>query len=96
MSYADFERALQIFGLTGPATLAEIKRRHRELAKRFHPDTGAAGDAEAMRRINEAYRLLHDYCSHYRFSFERAAYLEQNPEERLQEQFGEDPIWRGR
>lgn len=96
MSYLEFEQALKLFDLGSGATLAEIKKRHRQLAKRYHPDSADQGDGETMRRINAAYRLLHDYCSNYRFSFSRESYLEQNPEERLQEQFGCDPIWRGR
>jgi curved DNA-binding protein CbpA len=35
-----------------------VARAHRRLAKRYHPDLGADGDAERMRRINDAWALL--------------------------------------
>lgn len=95
MSYDDFAAALAILGLPARATLVEIRQRHRTLAKRLHPDTGGT-DAEAIRALNEAYRLVQDYCRNYRFDFSRAEFLEQNPEERLREQFAHDAIWRGR
>jgi hypothetical protein len=48
-----------------------------------------------MRQVNAAYRLLIDYCTGYRFSFAHDEFFEQNPEERLREQFAQDAIWRG-
>jgi curved DNA-binding protein CbpA len=95
MSYDDFEIALRTLGLPARATLAEIRQRHRTLVKRLHPDAGGS-DTEAIRAVNEAYRLLQDYCRNYRFDFSRTEFLEQNPEERLREQFAQDAIWRGR
>jgi hypothetical protein len=35
------------------------------------------------------------YCRDYRFSFSREEFLEQRPEERLRQQFAQDPIWGG-
>jgi DnaJ-class molecular chaperone len=40
MTYLELRQALEIFGLGEQATLAEIKQRHRELVKRYHPDSG--------------------------------------------------------
>ena len=91
-----FEEAVRILGLPASATLAEVKARHRELVKRHHPDTVADSDPEAIRRINAAYRIVLAYCSNYSFRFNREEFLEQNPEERLREQFAHDAIWRGR
>lgn len=93
MSYADFAAALRTLGLSGRASLAEVRQRHRALVKRLHPDAGGS-DAEAIRALNEAYRLVQEYCRNYRFDFSRAEYLEQNPEERLREQFAHDGIWK--
>jgi len=95
MTFEELNQARHLFGLQERATLRQIKSRHRFLAKRFHPDQGEQGDAEQMRRVNAAYRLLIDYCTGYRFSFTREEYLEQHPEERLREQFARDGIWQG-
>ena len=48
-------------GLGEQASLQEIKTRHRELAKRYHPDAGHQGDGEAIRQLNESYKLLLEY-----------------------------------
>jgi len=95
MTFEELDRARQLFGLHERATLREIKNHHRTLAKRFHPDQGENSDPEQMRQVNAAYQLLIEYCTGYRFSFTRDEFFEQNPEERLREQFAQDAIWRG-
>jgi len=91
-----FEEAVRILGLPASATLVEVKARHRALVKRHHPDAAADADPEAIRRINAAYRIVLTFCTNYSFRFNREEFLEQNPEERLREQFAHDAIWRGR
>ncbi|HET97543.1 MAG TPA: molecular chaperone DnaJ [Desulfurivibrio alkaliphilus] len=99
MTFQELEEALTIFGLERQATLAEIKNRHRELVKRYHPDASPAArppdarEEREIRRINAAYRLLLAYISAYSFSFSEEEFYRQNPEERLQHQFGNDPLW---
>jgi DnaJ-class molecular chaperone len=96
MTYQELQDALAVFGLGERATLAQVKARHRELAKSHHPDRGGGSDPAAMRRINAAYRVLLDYCSGYRYCFSEAEFLEQFPGERLRRQFGWDPVWGGK
>lgn len=50
------QQALAVLGLPPDATRQQIKRRYRELAKKYHPDLG--GDQKEMRRIIAAYQLL--------------------------------------
>lgn len=50
------QQALAVLGLPPDATRQQIKRRYRELAKKYHPDRG--GDQKEMRRIIAAYELL--------------------------------------
>ena len=50
------QQALAVLGLPPDATRQQIKRRYRELAKKYHPDRG--GDQKEMRRIIVAYQLL--------------------------------------
>jgi len=61
--------------------------------KRHHPDSGNAADPMTIRQVNAAYRLLLDYVTEYRFSFAEEEFYEQNPEERLRQQFMETPLW---
>ena len=96
MTYVELRQALKIFGLGEQASLQEIKTRHRELAKRYHPDAGHQGDGEAIRQLNESYKLLLEYIRHYRFGFDEDTFYEQCPEERIRRQFEEDPVWGGR
>jgi len=93
MTYADLQEALRVLGLGERAALREIKARHRELAKRHHPDTGNTSDPETIRKVNAAYNILLDYVSNYRFSFAEDEFYEQNPEERIWMQFADDPLW---
>ena len=87
MTYADLQQALLIFGLGERATLKDIKSRYRNLAKRYHPDTSTLEEADAMRKVNAANRIIQAYIAEYRFSFAEDEFYEQNPEERLYKQF---------
>ncbi|MBP1728980.1 MAG: heat shock protein DnaJ domain protein [Deltaproteobacteria bacterium] len=93
MTYADLQAALLILGLSERSTHREIKTRYRQLVKRHHPDSGNAADPMTIRQVNAAYRLLLDYVTEYRFSFAEEEFYEQNPEERLRQQFMETPLW---
>ena len=93
MTYAELQASLVVFGLGERATLKEIKTRHRELVKQYHPDAGDAHDPEQIRKVNAAYRVLLDYVGQYRFSFAEEEFYEQNPEARLRRQFMDDPLW---
>ena len=92
MTFDELQQALEVMGLRQRSTIAEIKSRHRELVKRYHPD-GGHGDEEAIRKINGAYQLISDYVGEYRFSFAQEEFYEQNPEERLRMQFMDTPLW---
>jgi curved DNA-binding protein CbpA len=49
----------KVLGLAHDASPEEIKRRFRELARRWHPDVAGTPDAtEKFKTINEAYRVL--------------------------------------
>lgn len=93
MTYDDLQEALRILGLGDRASLKEIKARHRELVKRYHPDAGNMADPERIRRINAAYRILADYVGAYRFSFTEEEFYTQCPEARIRMQFADDPLW---
>lgn len=96
MTYRDLQEALAVFALGERATLKQIKTRHRELVKQFHPDRGSAADPAKIQAINAAYTILTCYCEGYRFDFSETEFLEQVPDERLRRQFGWDPVWGGK
>ena len=93
MTYSDLQEAVRVLGLKERSTMGEIKTRHRELVKRYHPDTGNADDPVTIQKVNAAYRIIHDYITDYGFSFGEDEFYEQNPEERLRRQFMDDPLW---
>jgi DnaJ-class molecular chaperone len=51
---------MQRLGLAGSFTLAELKRRYKQLAKKHHPDLhgGDRMAEERLKLINEAYTYL--------------------------------------
>ncbi len=57
---AEERRALKVFEIDGPTTLAALKNRYKDLVKAHHPDKhGGSNEAEArMKTINAAYQLL--------------------------------------
>lgn len=93
MNYKSLKEAAEIFNLTGPVSLKEIKKRHRELVKEYHPDSGNQPDTEFIKEINSSYVILLAYCETFRFSFSKDEFYKQHPEEHLIEQFMDDPIW---
>lgn len=97
MTYADLKASLAIFGFDerDQLTLAQIKRRHRELAKASHPDLAPDAIAQNMQCINAASSILFAYLQSYRFTFSEDEFYRQNPDERLRVQFANDPVWGG-
>lgn len=49
-----------ILDLTEEASEEEVKKRYRELAKKYHPDNINTGDAEKFKKITEAYKTITD------------------------------------
>ena len=70
-NFLEIDEARKILGLGEVATLKEIKRAYRRLARRHHPDqhSGDSQNQEAMKRLNWAYKVLEDYCRDYKYSF---------------------------
>lgn len=50
------KKAREILCITELATLDDVKKSYRELAKKHHPDFG--GDDELMQELNHAYRTI--------------------------------------
>lgn len=95
MTYVELTTALGVFGFSerDQLTMAQVKRRHRELVKSSHPDLTGETSAPSLdiRRINAAASVLQAYLRSYRFNFSEDEFYRQNPDERLRVQFGSDP-----
>jgi serine/threonine-protein kinase len=50
----------EVLGLKPTASQEDIKKRYRELARRFHPDVAQTGSAARFKAIQEAYNTLSD------------------------------------
>lgn len=96
MRYRELRQALELFGLPDRITLKELKKRHRELVRKHHPDSGGNDDGNAIRQLNAAYRILLEYTENYRLSFTEDEFYEQNPDERLRMQFEDTALWGAR
>ncbi|BDV43338.1 molecular chaperone DnaJ [Geotalea uraniireducens] len=96
MRYRELRQALELFGLPDRITLKELKKRHRELVRKHHPDVGGNDDGSAIRQLNAAYRILLEYTENYRLSFAEDEFYEQNPDERLRMQFEDTALWGAR
>ena len=58
MEYQDYYK---IMGIERSATPEDIKRAHRKLARKYHPDVSKEKDAEArFKELAEAYEVLKD------------------------------------
>jgi len=73
-SFEEIDQARRLLGLGEAATLEEIRQAYRRMAGLHHPDRCPEEEKtrceELMKRLNEAYELLLDYCARYRYSFD--------------------------
>ena len=95
--YKVITNARNILELPESATMEQIKANYRRLIKKWHPDNcpGKHEVCEEMSgKITNAYRIILDYCSNYKYSFKKEEvdkYLSE--EEWLYKRYGNDPIW---
>lgn len=86
--------ARDLLGLGETASLNDIKKAYRLLCKQHHPDLADAGaTAVAMTALNDAYRLLLDFCNSYPVPLPPEDLQPQSDEDWWMERFGNDPLW---
>jgi len=87
--------ARDLLDLAKSATLEEIKKAYREKAKENHPDTTDLEHQEsiAMHTLTEAYQVLLDYCTDYRFPLVVDELDTSDDEDWWMNRFGDDPMW---
>ena len=84
VDFNEIEEARKLLGLSEAATLKEIKRAYRTLAHHHHPDKHGGDDSaesETMKQLNQAYKLLMDYCNEYKYSFKKEDVARTYPDE---------------
>ncbi|PUU86456.1 J domain-containing protein [Halanaerobium sp.] len=94
-------QAAQILNLREKEPMTEIKKKHRSLIKKWHPDQCDKEPKicqQKIKEINEAFKVIKDYCSNYLYNFKEGKIIENLPrdiqsDERLQRQFGNDSLW---
>ena len=95
--YEQIHAARIILELPEQATMEEIKSSYRILIQKWHPDKCQANREkckEMTTKIIAAYRIINEYCKHYKFSFSKEEvnkYL--SAEEWWFERFGKNPLW---
>ena len=83
----EFKDYYQTLGIKHDASLEEIKKAFRKLARKYHPDVSKEANAEArMKEINEAYTVLSDIEK-------RAAYDQLGRSYRSGQEFKPPPNW---
>jgi len=84
VEYRDYYKTL---GVPREATIDEIKKAYRKLARKYHPDVSKEADAQArMQEVNEAYAVLSD-------AEKRAAYDQLGRGYRPGQEFHAPPGW---
>ncbi len=84
MEYKDY---YDIMGVERDATLDELKRSYRKLARKYHPDVSQEADAEAkFKEVGEAYEVLKD-------PEKRAAYDQLGSQWQAGQDFRPPPGW---
>ncbi len=86
MNIEDIHQALEVLGIPPLVTKLEIKKRYRDLAKRYHPDQNPS-EAGEMEKINQAYEKIMEYINNFRFHFDDEEIKRQIPNNHHNEKF---------
>ncbi|MEN5386814.1 DnaJ domain-containing protein [Aliarcobacter skirrowii] len=78
MSYEDFIKAVEIFGIISTMSKKDIKKRYLKLSKKYHPDV-EGGSNEKFMELKKAYDTLQEYMENYSYSFEIGDFKKQFP-----------------
>jgi len=77
----------QVLGVPSSSSLAEVKKRYRELSLKYHPDVQDSGNAEKFRQVNEAFELIRA-----RGDFTNKGRVDVSQEPVSEEPFSQEPV----
>ena len=71
-SFEEIDKARKLLVLEEFANLKDIKRAYKKKAFLYHPDKSNGQNAKnegMMKKLNQAYKLLTNYCACYKYPF---------------------------
>lgn len=90
-NFKQIDEARKLLGLEETATLKEIRDAYRQLAIQYHPDKckekKKKNCEEMFKKINNANKIILDYCTNYRYSFKEKNVKELSEDEEDTELF---------
>ena len=98
MNYKELKEAKEILRLGESGTLEDVKRKYRELVKKYHPDKCPDQNkikcSEMFQKINKAYNTIIEYCKNYKFPFNDNEFRKySDDDEWWMKHFGDDQHW---
>jgi DnaJ-class molecular chaperone len=78
MDYKEFEKAVDTLELCSKSSLEDLKRKYKELSKKYHPDM-PQGDEKKFMEINKSYKIVKNYMTQFRYTLEEWEFKEQFP-----------------
>lgn len=98
-TYERITEARQVLDLPEEATMSQIRKKHRRLIQKWHPDHNPdcrEACERQTKRINAAYRVIMNYVAQYRYSFSKKEVEKyETVSEWWLKRFGQDPLWSG-
>lgn len=89
IEFDDIEKAKNILGIIDSASMKILRSHYIDLVKSNHPDKFPDGDKEnyeeRIKEINNAYKLLMDYCENYEISFKIEDFIKTKRDSRFDE-----------
>ena len=89
IEYEDVEKAKNILGIGDIASIKIIRKHYIELVNSNHPDKFAKEEKEVyeekIKEINNAYKLLIEYCENYDVPFVKEDFLRTKPDSTFDE-----------
>ena len=78
MEYAEFEKAVDMFGILTKVSRKDLKKKYLKLSKKYHPDM-ETGSNEKFLELKRNYDLLCAYMDSYYYSFDKNEFKNQFP-----------------
>jgi len=89
IEFDDIEKAKNILSIGNSASMKTLRSNYIDLVKSNHPDKFPESDKEKydekIKEINNAYKLLMDYCENYEVSFKIEDFMKTKQDSKFDE-----------